>query len=148
MGVPPRHPGISREFLDTLVGYHLRRAQISVFADFARAVRGLDITPGQFGVLALIAANHGLSQSALGKALGLDRSTMVGVIDRLERRGLVVRAAARGDRRSYALELSAAGDMLRRRVADRVRRHERRIARWLSANERRSLIDLLSRIGD
>lgn len=132
--------------LNTLVGYHLRRAQVAVFADFARAVRGLDITPGQFGVLVLIAANPGLSQSALGRALGLDRSTVVGVIDRLERRGLVVRARAPGDRRSYALKLSAKGEALRREVARRVRVHERRVTRGLSETERRILVELLRRI--
>lgn len=137
---------IENGMLDTLVGYHLRRAQVAVFADFARAMAGLDVTPGQFGVLVLIAANKGLSQSALGLALGLDRSTVVGVIDQLERRGLVVRAPAPGDRRSYALKLSAKGEILRREVARRVRMHERRIARGLSETERTALIDLLRRI--
>lgn len=139
---------IERGVLDTLVGYHLRRAQVAVFADFARAMAGLDVTPGQFGVLVLIAANTGLSQSALGQALGLDRSTIVGVIDRLERRGLVVRAPAPDDRRSYALELSDKGETLRREVARRVRVHERRVARQLTARERESLIALLQAIKD
>ena len=137
---------IEREVLDTLVGYHLRRAQVAVFADFARAMADIDVTPGQFGVLVLIAANAGLSQSALGQALGLDRSTVVGVIDRLERRGLVVRARAPGDRRSYALKLSGKGEALRREVARRVRIHERRVTRRLSAVERTALVELLRRI--
>lgn len=137
---------IERGVLDTLVGYHLRRAQVAIFADFARAMAGLDVTPGQFGVLVLIAANKGLSQSALGQALGLDRSTMVGVIDRLDRRGLVVRAPAPNDRRSYALKLSAKGEALRREVARRVRIHERRVARGLSEAERTALIELLRSI--
>jgi DNA-binding MarR family transcriptional regulator len=71
---------------------------------------------------------------------------VVGVIDRLERRGLVVRAPAPGDRRSYALELSAKGEALRGEVARRVRVHERRVARGLSEAERTALIDLLRRI--
>jgi DNA-binding MarR family transcriptional regulator len=132
--------------LDSLIGYHLRRAQVAVFLDFARTMADLDVTPGQFGVLALIAANQGLSQSALGTVLGLDRSTVVGVIDRLERRGLVVRAPAPGDRRSYALELSAKGEALRREAARRVRVHERRVAHDLAPAEREMLMAFLRRI--
>ena len=132
--------------LDSLLGYHLRRAQVAVFADFARTVSSFDLTPGQFGVLVLIAANAGLSQSALGAALGLDRSTVVGVIDRLERRNLVLRAPAPNDRRSYALKLTEKGEAVRQEMAGRVRGHERRIARRLSANERDKLIELLKLI--
>ncbi|MBM3597824.1 MAG: MarR family transcriptional regulator [Alphaproteobacteria bacterium] len=135
--------GLQHGTLDSLLGYHLRRAQVAAFADFARTMSSIDLTPGQFGVLVLIAANAGLSQSALGTALGLDRSTVVGVIDRLERRGLVVRAPAPNDRRSYALKLTDKGEGVRQEMAQRVRGHERRIARRLSGAERERLIELL-----
>jgi DNA-binding MarR family transcriptional regulator len=133
--------------LEGLLGYHLRRAQVAVFQDFALSMRGMEITPGQFGVLALIEANAGMTQSALGEAMGVDRSTVVAVIDRLEGRGLVRRAPSPNDRRSYALVLSDEGQ--RRFVAalKRVRAHERRIARRLSAAERSGLIALLRRVG-
>ena len=52
-----RDDPISRGPLDELVGYHLRRAQVAVFQDFARAVDGTDVTPGLFGVLEIIAAS-------------------------------------------------------------------------------------------
>jgi DNA-binding MarR family transcriptional regulator len=135
-GKTPLQHGI----LDTLLGYHLRRAQVAVFADFARTMSSINLTPGQFGVLVLIAANAGLSQSALGAALGLDRSTVVGVIDRLERRGLVLRAPAPSDRRSYALKLTEKGETVRQEMVRRVRSHERRIARRLSGGERDRLM--------
>lgn len=135
--------GLQHGILDSLLGYHLRRAQVAAFADFARTMSSIDLTPGQFGVLVLIAANAGLHQSALGTALGLDRSTVVGVIDRLERRGLVVRAPAPNDRRSYALKLTDKGEGVRQEMAQRVRGHERRIARRLSGAERERLIELL-----
>ena len=95
--------------LPELIGYNLRRAQVAVFQDFQASMAEFDITPGQFGVLILIRQNAGLSQSELGGALGIDRSTMVAVIDRLENRGLVIRAPSPTDRRSYGLRLSAAG---------------------------------------
>ncbi len=134
--------------LPELIGYNLRKSQIAVFQDFAAAVGAEDITPGQFGVLTLIQANQGLNQSELGEAMGVDRSTVVAVIDRLERRGLVQRAPAPNDRRSYALRLSSDGDATLRRLEPLVRRHEATIASDLSAAEQRTLIDLLRRIAD
>lgn len=132
--------------LEALLGYHLRRAQMAVFQHFTRSIGALDITPGQFGVLALIDANPGLSQSRLGAALGIDRSSVVAVIDRLEGRGLVVRAAAPTDRRSHALHLSTRGTATLRRLKELVEAHERDIARDLSPGERAQLIALLRRV--
>jgi DNA-binding MarR family transcriptional regulator len=145
---PPRlsDDGPGEGLLSELLGYHLRRAHLRVFADFARAMAGIDLTPGQFGVLARIAAAPGLTQSALGRAVGLERSTVVSVIDRLEGRGLVVRGKAEGDRRANALALSAEGQRLFREATRRVRLHERRIARGLAPAEARLLLALLKKV--
>jgi DNA-binding MarR family transcriptional regulator len=132
--------------LDELLGYHLRRAQVAVFGDFTATVGTADVTPGQMGVLAIIDANPGLSQTRLGAALGIDRSTIVGIIDGLEARGLVSRNSAPHDRRSHALKLAPAGAVLLRRLETAVRAHERQVARALSAPESRQLIALLKRI--
>lgn len=132
--------------LPELVGYHVRRAQLSIFADFARSMTGFDLTPGQFGVLALLSANPGLTQSGLGRAIGIERSSVVAVIDRLEKRDLVVRGKADGDRRANALSLSAEGVRLFREASRRVRAHERRIVRGLTPAETRTLIGLLKKL--
>jgi DNA-binding MarR family transcriptional regulator len=141
-----KRPEIARGMLPTLLGYHLRRAQVTVFESFARAMAGIDVTPGQFGVLQVIAANPGLSQTGLANAIGIDRSTMVAVIDKLETRGFVVRDPSPTDRRSYALRLSDAGAAALSDMEERVRAHERAIAHDLTADERRTLIELLSRV--
>jgi DNA-binding MarR family transcriptional regulator len=142
----PKRP-LDFGFLTGLIGYQVRRAQVAVFQHFAGAFAGLDLTPGQFGALVVIHANTGLSQSALGTALGVDRSTVVPLIDRLEARGLVVRAPSPRDRRSHALQLSPAGRALLGQAEAQVKAHEAVIARRLSDAERRSLLDLLARIG-
>ena len=131
--------------LPGLLGYALRRAQVTVFADFARAVP--ELTPGQFGVLTLIEQNAGLSQSELGEALGVDRSTVVATLDRLQGRGLLARAPSPSDRRAHALELTAEGRALLSDAARRVSGHEARITGGLSAAERRELMALLARLG-
>jgi DNA-binding MarR family transcriptional regulator len=138
---------IDRGILPGLVGYHLRRAQLAVFQDFARAVGTGELTPGQFGVLIVVERNPGLSQTRLGQTLGIDRSTLVAVIDRLEARGLLERADAPHDRRSYALYISGRGRALLAELAERVRAHDDHVAGDLDAGEKAALIALLCRIG-
>lgn len=141
-----RDAEISLGLLPSLLGYALRRAQVAVFQNFTEVVGASELTPGQFGVLVVIDANPGLSQTQLGNALGIDRSTVVAVIDRLETRGLVARQAAPNDRRSHALRLSDAGKTTLRRLTERVHAHERAITRHLSSEEQARLIELLRRV--
>jgi DNA-binding MarR family transcriptional regulator len=141
----PERP-VDLGLLPELLGYHLRRAQLAVFQDFARAVGVGELTPAQFGALVVIERNPGLSQTGLGQSLGIDRSTLVAVIDRLESRGLVERADAPRDRRSYALHISNAGRALLNALIERVRAHETYIAGDLDAADKAVLIGLLRRV--
>lgn len=137
---------LSFEPLDKLIGYHLRRAQSAVFSDFRLAMSDDQITPGQYGVLSLIEANKGLNQTTLSKAIGIERSTMVAVIDLLEKRNLVARHKSPTDKRSYALDLTNAGKKLLKKVTDKVDRHEKNISTNLTETETKTLISLLKRV--
>lgn len=146
-GPIPGDGAISTGILPTLLGYHLRRAHTAVFKHFAEAVgERTDITPGLFGMMQVIGANPGLRQSRLAEAMGVDRSTIVAVIDDLEERGLVERLRSPEDRRSHALHLTRDGRAALRRMEALVRRHEAEIARGLSDDERRTLTALLERL--
>ncbi len=142
----PRPTGLDIGALDTLLGFHLRCAQVAVFERFKEYLRPHGISAGQLGALYLIAANPGASQSAVAEALLFDRSNMVQIVDQLEARGLVVREAAVNDRRSHALRLTPRGAKLTEELAEVVRRHEQEIAHGLKPEERRTLIRLLSRM--
>jgi DNA-binding MarR family transcriptional regulator len=134
--------------LTGLIGYSLRRAQAAGFNDFLNSPGLKGVSPGQFGVLVLIKENAGLNQSALARALGIERSTMVAVIDRLESQGWVKRVTSKTDRRSYELALTPPGAALLDRVTPEVRKHERNIADRLSAQEKNQLIDLMERVAN
>jgi len=56
------------------------------------------------------------TMNALGRHLGLDKSSISGLVDRAERRGLVVRTASATDRRAFQVSITEAG----RRMADEV----------------------------
>ena len=147
MARPPAPP-LDRGLLPSLLGYALRRTQSSVFADFAGtfAKAGEALTPGEFGLMVLVERNAGMSQMALARALGIDRSTLVPILNRLQTRGLLLRNASPTDGRTHALALTPAGEKALRRFARLVRLHEKRIASGLSAAETRTLIELLDKV--
>ncbi len=134
------------DLLPGLIGYQLRLAQLAVFGDFAAELKEFDISPGRFGVLVLVAANPGMTQSLLASATQLDRSTMVAVIDQLESRDLVERRASPTDRRSNALVLTAEGEKLLKQLKRRIKQHEARIAAAMTPAESATLVELLTRI--
>ena len=144
--LPKNKPDIDYGLLPGLVGYQLRMAQIALFRDFAQGPGELEVTPGLFGVLVIIEANRDLKQSDLARAAHLDRSTVVTVIDNLERRGLVERRAALHDRRSNAIRLTADGSALLRQLKRQVRQHEKRLLQNFSNTEREHLVALLQKV--
>ena len=144
---PGEGPRFSRGLLPELLGYHLRRAQAEVFRDFGEVVGAeVDITPGLFGMLQVIAANSGLAQSRIAEAMKVDRSTIVTAIDQLEDRGLVARVPSPHDKRSYALQLTGVGRRALGRMEKLVLRHEAALASVLTLEERDTLIRLLVRL--
>jgi DNA-binding MarR family transcriptional regulator len=128
------------------LGYLLRRAQMLAYADFIAELAELDLSPGQFGVLTVIDTNPGLRQSEVSAALGIQKTNFVAVLNEFERRGLAERRAAAGDRRSYALYLTAQGKALLRRARAAQARHEARIVEPLAAKERVQLLGLLAKL--
>lgn len=147
MARPPAPP-LDRGLLPSLLGYALRRTQSAVFADFAAtfAKAGEALTPGEFGLLVLVERNVGMSQMALARALGIDRSTLVPILNRLQARGFLLRNASPTDGRTHALALTPAGEKALARFARLVRAHEKRIVAGLSATETRALIELLDKV--
>lgn len=68
-------------------------------------------------VLSALDKTRGLTQIELGQALGVDKTTMVAELDRLERKGLIERHVDPRDRRARIPALTPAGDTLREKIA-------------------------------
>jgi len=129
--------------LSGLLGYRLRVAQQAVFRDFARSIP--EASPGRAGILLLIDANPGVTQSRLAQAVGIDRSTLVGVLHALQARELIERRRGE-DRRTNGLWLTRAGRILVASLKQRIRVHERRVASRLNPVERVQLLALLEKL--
>lgn len=68
-------------------------------------------------VLSALHKGPGLTQKELGRSIGLDKTTLMSQLDRLERAGLVVRHPDPNDRRARVPEITPAGEELRAKVA-------------------------------
>lgn len=132
--------------LDERIGYHLRRAQIAVFADFYASFESVNIRPVQYSILTIIEANPGLLQTQVSDALGIRKTNFVGLIVGLEKRGLVKRVQQENDRRSYGLYLSETGKDFMPHLHQLAQQHEQGVIGALSDKQTRDLFALLKAI--
>lgn len=130
------------------IGYALRRAQLSAFDDLVHALEEVDLRPAYFSVLYVISENPGLNQSEISTALGIQRTNFVTMVDNLETQGLIIRQAAKKDRRSHALHLTPKGTAVLNRARDLHTEHETRLIEKLGPSGREQLLPLLWRIAD
>lgn len=108
-----------RDPLPELPGYALRRAASAASAELAARLAPLGLRQADASVLMLVAANPGVTASALGRQLDIRRANMVPLLKRLEDGGLIARAPLDG--KSQGLRLTDAGgartDQARRVIA-------------------------------
>ena len=96
-----------RDPLPSFPGYALRRAANATAAELAARLTGLGLRQSDVSVLILIAENPGVTASALGRALDIQRANMVPLLNRLEDAGLIERAPLDG--KSFGLDLTPHG---------------------------------------
>ncbi len=141
-----RWPGGRRGATEAFMNL-VRTADVGM-ARISRLLRPFDLTPPSGLVISMLADSGPLSPSEIGERLIVTRATVTGLLDSLERRGLVRRVAHPTDRRSLLVEVTAEG----RRTANRLRKviHAAE-ARWLgglSESERRQLVRILHKLQD
>ncbi len=91
-------------YLISMAQLVLRNRINTLFAD-----AGLRVTLPQATVLFLLAAKDSRMMSELGRMIGVDNSAMTGLVDRLEKAGLVRREAKRQDRRAQLIRITPEG---------------------------------------
>jgi len=129
--------------LDTLPGYQIRRLQQIAVGLFMEETAEFDLTPVQFAALATVQRQPGIDQRTLAGTIGFDTSTIGGVIDRLERRGLMQRSASADDRRVRLLSVTPDGQALLRAIAPRMLAAQARILQPLPAADRARFMQML-----
>ena len=115
---------------------------------FAERLQPLGLTPAHAGILRMLAQSSGLSQRELATRLHMHASRLVGVVDEMEKLGLVMRNGNAEDRRSYSLGLTAKGRETMREVGKISMLHNAALCAALSGQVREVLVGLLQRIAD
>ena len=139
--VTDRVPESLHHRLSYLLGTLHRRALGLETDALARVTSGVK----QHAALAVLADEGAMTQRELGARLGIDRTTVVAVVDDLEDAGLVERTRHRADRRAYLVTPSRSGHTALRRGRRLVEQAEATLLAALDERERRTLTDLLAK---
>jgi DNA-binding MarR family transcriptional regulator len=117
------------------LGYLFKHAQIRMHELNTAALAPYDIDPRELGILLVIASHEPGSQLQAAQRLGIDRTSMVALLDALEDKGLVSRHPHAADRRRNVVELTDAGRDTAQRAAQASERAEADLLAPLSSQE-------------
>jgi len=109
----------------------------------AAALQSIGLTPALFAVLNYLRAREGAIQQQIGLAMGIDPSTMVSLVDQLERAGLAKRRPRPQDRRAREVLITPKGRRTLKRARELAEEVEGDVFQGLSPAERRQLVTLL-----
>jgi len=132
--------------LETILGYQLQRANLEITGDARRVLAPFGLTPAKFAALLMLRANPGCDQTALGRALSINRSSVMKLINLLEAQQFVERRAGR-NLRTNALHLLPDGEARLTTVLRALRESDDRMSARLTAAERTTLLALLRKLG-
>lgn len=134
--------------LDDVIGFHVRLLHAKLRHDFKASSGDLDLTQKQVSTLWLIDAHPEIAQADIGRRLRMDRATVMAIVNRLQERGFLVRAASAGDRRRQTLALTESGRAILATARDRAMAYERSLRARFTPAEGAMLIELLRRLHD
>ncbi|WP_310741100.1 MarR family winged helix-turn-helix transcriptional regulator [Ideonella aquatica] len=129
--------------LDALPGHYIRRLQQIAVAVFLEETAEFGITPVQFAALQAVRQQPGLDQRSLARTIGYDTSTIGGVVDRLEKRGLLQRQASPSDRRVRQLVLTTEGERVLMLIIAPMQRAQHRMLAPLPPDQRDEFLRML-----
>jgi DNA-binding MarR family transcriptional regulator len=138
--------GETRGSLDGILGLHIRLAHGAVYRHFTESFSHLNLTQKQVSVLWLVHEFPGIAQTDLARRLQMDRATVMAIVNRLEKRGLLVRGASAHDRRRQTLHLLEEGESVLDSARKAIAEHEAWLQSRFTPAEVGQLVDMLERI--
>ncbi|MCJ8162946.1 MarR family winged helix-turn-helix transcriptional regulator [Acinetobacter zhairhuonensis] len=118
-------------------------------ADCAEQLAVHGLSEGRFILLFLLdAAEDGIAPKDLAEQVGITRPTVTGLVDGLEREGLVERHADPEDRRALKIQLTAKGKSIAKNVFEQHSRWIAKIFGNLTSQERQQFTQLLTKVSN
>jgi DNA-binding MarR family transcriptional regulator len=127
-------------------GFLVRRLHQIHMAIFLKECAAEQVTPVQWGILTIVKEHPGVGQVELADELGLDRSNVANVVDRLVRRGVLKQTMNKLDRRKRSITITPQGLQMLARFETKAERAQSRLLQVLTAQERKQFTGLLERL--
>jgi MarR family transcriptional regulator, lower aerobic nicotinate degradation pathway regulator len=127
-------------------GHLIRRLHQISFALFLDQAKAFGITPVQYAALVAIGSHPGIDQTALCNIIAFDRTTIGGVVGRLEKKKLIRRLHGARDRRTKSLSITPAGHRLIRQIEPAVQSTQQLILAPLKRSERNAFMVMLKHL--
>ena len=132
--------------LEDQIGYLLGRAQAVALGNMRRDMGDIDLTPPQLGAMLKLMELGEVSQNDLGRQSGMKPATVHGVVQRLEKRGLVSSRPSPDDQRRRLIFLTAAGQEMALTLTVHSQQAASTTLSPLTGDEQLMLTDLLKKI--
>lgn len=132
--------------LTQCINYLLTTAQHTVSQNLSNRLGEYDITPSQYAVLRCLWDLNKANPKEIAEALGIETSTISGVLDRMQKKGLIVRTISEEDRRFILVEITEKGKALEKPIIKIVDDVNEEVLQFLSPEEREKLKNNLRRI--
>lgn len=132
--------------INNIVGFHIRLAHGAVYRHFTETFSDLELTQKQVSVLWLVDDHPDIAQTGLANRMRMDRATTMAIINRLQKRGFLVRGKSKTDGRKQTLNLTDGGRQALASAKVAIREHEKWLKSRFKKKEVEMLIEMLSRI--
>lgn len=145
-GQLPSHDTVVHPDLKNFFSYCLYKSAVRMKAllDLRLAEHGL--VTSHLGILRILEGGGPISQVELGRTMGIDKATMVKLIDMLEAKKLVTRKGSTGDRRVKLIQITPAGISRRKALAELREKVETDFLAHLTEEERQSLKAIMPKL--
>jgi DNA-binding MarR family transcriptional regulator len=137
---------IDTSYLETLIGYNARRAALVVIGQFVERMAVYQLNPVEFSVMSVVVHNQGVTSRQLCSALNILPPNLVGLVQLLEKRGLIERKPHPHDGRAVGLHPTQEGEALMAKAEVTASELEMNIGSKLTPNQVQTLVTLLQRI--
>jgi DNA-binding MarR family transcriptional regulator len=137
---------VDTSYLEALLGYNARRGALAVIEVFMERMAPYAMRPVDFSVASLILHNPGITSRQLCAALGILPPNLVGIVNTLEKRGLIARMPHPSDGRAMGLHPTAEGIALMAKAEVTASILEEEVGSRLTKAERKTILRLLQKI--
>jgi len=127
-------------------GFLIRRLQQIQVAIFLEECSDIGVTPVQWGIMTVVSQSPEISHIEIAESLGLDRSNVANVVNRLVEKGWLSQAVSREDRRRRCIKMTRTGYALMDKIEAKARKAQHKLFKALNEDEQEKFYELLNRL--